>query len=169
MWFSVQGIKIKRNNKTPINWVMLKTHCAYKKMYSFCSVVLKIEFESIPQVLMKGVFSCKTSKTVSLCLKCTENPWKITCIGNQCSILLNFEESGTVEWLFNWESESFRLESHWCTWRDFGTQLHYEAPCDLLIKLDNELRETSDQVFFVWDFLFCIKVNFTKSDIKTWQ
>ena len=70
----MQGIKIKRNNKTPINWVMLKTHCAYKKMYSFCSVVLKIEFESIPQVLMKGVFSCKTSKTVSLCLKCMENP-----------------------------------------------------------------------------------------------
>lgn len=107
----MQGIKIKRSNKTPINCVMLKTHCEYKKLYSFCSVVMKIEFESIPQVLMKGVLVLvvKTSKTVSLCLKCMENPWKITCIGNQRSILLNLRR--VAQW--NDSSTENRKVSGW--------------------------------------------------------
>lgn len=88
-------------------------------------------------------FSCKNFKNSKPLLKMYGKSLKNYLYWKSALHFTKFEESGTVEWLFNWESESFRLESHWCTWRDFGTQLHYEALCHLLIKLDNELRETS--------------------------
>ena len=47
------------------------------------------------------------------------------------------------------ESESFRLESHWCVQSGFGNQPHYEAPGDLRVVLEIVLWLTSGE----WDWL----------------